>query len=70
MTAATLDRTMPKPKRNDVPVKMDAEVVRQAKMVAASRDQTLAEYISETLRPIVKRALERILVDFQKPEKD
>ena len=57
-----------KPKRNDVPVKLDAEVARKAKMVAASQDKSLAEYISETLRPIVTRALEKTLTDMKLPK--
>lgn len=44
-------------KRVDVAVKIDSEVVRQAKIVAAYREQTLAEYLSETLAPIVLRDL-------------
>ena len=45
--------TMSKTKRNDVPVKIDAEVVRIARIVAAYDEQTLAEYLSERLRPLV-----------------
>ena len=56
MVAATLERPMAK--RNDVAVKMDADVVAEAKMVAASRDQTLAEYLSELVRPLVRRDLQ------------
>lgn len=41
------------PKRNDVPAKVDAEVIRIAKTVAAFRGLTLAEYLSERLRPLV-----------------
>ena len=44
--------------RNDVNVRLDSEVVSEAKMVAASRNCTLAEYLSEILRPIVHRDLE------------
>jgi hypothetical protein len=46
-------------KRNDVSVKMDAEVVAEAKMVAASRDLSLAEYLSDLARPLVRRDLEQ-----------
>lgn len=48
----------PMVKRNDVSVKLDAEVVAEAKMVAASRDMSLAEYLSELLRPLVRKDLE------------
>jgi predicted HicB family RNase H-like nuclease len=44
--------------RNDVAVKLDARVAKEAKMVAAARGVTLAEYISEILRPVVHRHLE------------
>jgi hypothetical protein len=47
-------RSMARPMaRNDVAVKLDAQVAKEAKMVAAARNITLAEYISEVLRPIV-----------------
>ena len=59
MTLATTEppKPMAKPKRNDVPVKMDAEVVRVARIVAAYQGVTLAEYISERLRPLAKADL-------------
>jgi hypothetical protein len=58
LTTAT--QTMPrKPKRNDVPVKIDAEVLRLARIVAAYEDLPLAELISETLRPILVKKLEQ-----------
>lgn len=44
-------------KRNDVTVKMDAEVVHVAKIVSAHRNISLAEYLSVTLKPIVDREL-------------
>ncbi len=59
--------------RNDVAVKLDAKVATEAKMVAAARGITLAEYISEILRPIVHRDLQaetqRVLGGDAKPEK-
>ena len=45
-------------KRNDVPVKVDADVIRVAKIAAAYKGISLAEYLSETLRPIVSRDVE------------
>jgi hypothetical protein len=57
MSQTTLDGLMTK--RNDVSVKVDADVVAEAKMVAASRDMSLAEYLSELIRPLVRRDLER-----------
>ena len=49
------ERTMA---RNDVAVKLDAQVAREAGMVAKARGIPLAQYISEVLRPIVRRDLE------------
>jgi hypothetical protein len=44
--------------RNDVTVKMDAEVVRKAKIVAAYRNQSMAEFLSVELGTIIDRLLE------------
>lgn len=44
--------------RDDVTVKMDAQTIRKAKMVAAALGITLAEYLTEIVRPIVDRNLE------------
>jgi hypothetical protein len=46
--------------RNDVPVKLDAEMVRLAKHVvinrrATQKGLTLAEYLSDLLKPLVER---------------
>ena len=50
---------MRKPKRNDLPVKLDAEVVRMARIVSAYEDQTIAELCSELLRPLLVKKLEK-----------
>jgi hypothetical protein len=44
--------------RNDVSVKLDAQVAKEARLVATNRGVTMAEYISEILRPIVRVHLE------------
>lgn len=56
-----MPRRKDSPKRNDAPAKIDAEVIRDAKIVAACRDITLAEYLSELIRPLVARDLEQEL---------
>jgi hypothetical protein len=56
--AEVLDE-MARPKRNDVSVKLDAEATRLAKIVAAFRDQTLAEYLSEIVLAQAKKDLDR-----------
>jgi len=44
-------------KRNDEPVKVAAEVLRMGRIIAAIEDVTLAELVSETLRPIFEAKL-------------
>ncbi len=43
--------------RNDVQVKLDAEVVKSARIVSAYRDLTMAEYLSGLLAPLVAKDL-------------
>jgi len=45
-------------KRNDVSVKIDAEAVRVAKIVAAYEDKSLAEYLSNLVLEHAIRELE------------
>jgi hypothetical protein len=54
---ATVDRT--KMARNDLAVKMAAEIVKKAKHVAINRSVTLAEYLSERIRPLVEQDFEQ-----------
>lgn len=56
-------------KRNDLPVKIDAEVVRMARIIAAFRDTTLAEVMSETLRPLLEKQLAQLTADQIKKQK-
>ena len=58
MTVATdqVVGSMPrKTKRDDEPVKLDRKVLAVARIVAATKGISLAEYLSETLRPIVQK---------------
>lgn len=48
----------PMVRRNDVSVKMDAEVVDDCRIAAAFKGQTLAEYISETMRAAAARDIQ------------
>jgi reverse gyrase len=43
--------------RNDISVKLDAQVARKAKLVATNRGITLAEYLTSIVAPIVARDL-------------
>lgn len=60
------DRTM---KRNDTAVKVDAETVRKAKILAAFREQTLAELLSEVLEPIIDKLLAEEIAKQAKPKR-
>jgi hypothetical protein len=43
--------------RNDISVKLDAQVARKAKLVATNRGITLAEYLTSIVGPVVTRDL-------------
>lgn len=62
MATGLLEQPMAKktdlPKRNDSPVKIDTVVLIEARIAAAYKGLSLAEYLSETLRPIVARDIE------------
>ncbi len=66
---ATADRTMA---RNDLTVKIDAELIKKAKYVVIERDTTLAEYLSELLRPAIERDFKTVVAklspDASKPK--
>jgi len=58
MGVALDDRpSVPTVKRNDVNVKIDADVARWCKIVSSSRGVPMAEYLSELVRPMVQRDL-------------
>jgi predicted DNA binding CopG/RHH family protein len=57
-------------KRNDVPVKVDSHVIARARIAASAKGLSLAEYVSETLRPIVERDIaEFAQMEIQAPKK-
>jgi hypothetical protein len=47
-------------RRERMNVKVDAELVRKAKVIAAARQVTLSDYISELLRPLIESDLGRV----------
>jgi hypothetical protein len=57
MSVGALERTVAK--RQDMTVKLDAEVLRVAKIVAAYRGVTVADYLSELVRPLALKDLQR-----------
>lgn len=54
-----------KPKRDDVPVKIDRAIWQRARVIAGERNLTIAEYLSEALRPIVDKDWTRTVKKFQ-----
>lgn len=47
-------------RRNDVPARIDADVLEDVRLVAAMRHITIAEYLSEVVGPIAKRDAETL----------
>jgi hypothetical protein len=52
--------------RNDATAKIDATVLSRAKYIASYEGKTLAEWLSETLEPIVTRRMGQINVEISK----
>jgi len=55
----TAAEVTPSGKPNSYNCHLDAEVIVEAKMVATSRNVTLAEYVTELVRDLVHRDLEQ-----------
>jgi hypothetical protein len=66
MMATKERKTMP---RQDLAVKVGADVVKRAKIVAIDKNITLAEYLTETLRPVVDRDYAATLAKMSKEAK-
>ena len=56
VAVAVADRPMVR--RNDVSVKMDADVIADCRIAAAFKGLSLAEYLSETMRAVAKKDIE------------
>lgn len=48
-------------RRNDVPARIDANVLEDVRLIATLRKISIAEYLSEVVGPIVKRDIEEAL---------
>lgn len=57
-----------KEKRTDVSVKIDAGIQRKAKMIAAYRDITIAEYLSQLLEGPVNEDYKQLHKDMKDEE--
>lgn len=68
LTTTAMPRKSGKPKRNDVPAKIDAEVMRVARIVAAYEEIDIAELVSEILRPVLAKRLESHQAKSQPPK--
>lgn len=60
---STATATM-RPKRNDLAVKIDAYVLKLARILAAHEDQTIAQILSETMKPILQKRLDKLGVPY------
>jgi hypothetical protein len=67
MTSLAVADAMAK-QRNDVSVKIDAEVYRLVKTVAAWRGITVAEYLTDIVKPAVARDWAKIGREAAKPQ--
>jgi hypothetical protein len=56
--------------RADLAVKMGLDVVKKARIVAVSRNITLAEYLTESIRPIVDKDYTAALAKLTKEAKE
>lgn len=63
--SAVMERSMVR--RNDQSAKIDAEVLADAKVVAAFRGVSVAEYLSDILRPAVSKDLDAEMAKRQRP---
>ncbi len=59
---------MARTRRNDVAVKLGADVVKMARHLAVDQNVPLAEYLTERLRPLVERDFEEMTKRLKKPE--
>ncbi len=57
---------MPRVKRNDVAVKIDAEIIRKARTMASYRGIPLAKYLSDKLRKTVDHEFDLFKKDLGK----
>ena len=57
-----------KSERNDISVKLDRAVVGKAKMVATHRGVSVAELLSEAVRPVIDRAYAAMLRELEASE--
>jgi hypothetical protein len=67
VSMSTVLAERPMAKRNDVPVKIDAEVLAMARIASAYKGVSLAEYLSESLRPIAMRDIDESHARLAKP---
>lgn len=67
----TMTEPKNKPKRNDASAKIDAEIIRKARLITDQRGVHMAEYLSQLLRPLVERDYQQFkkqLADEDKPK--
>jgi hypothetical protein len=62
------EQEMARTRRNDVAVKLGADVVKMARHLAVDRNVALAEYLTERLRPLVVKDFDEMTKRLKKPE--
>lgn len=56
-------------KRDDSPARIDSKLLSDARIIAAARDVSLAEYLSEALKPTIERDLQDLQQELAKRTK-
>lgn len=62
--ATPMSRT-DKPKRDDMPAKIERAILQKAKVICAVRGITMAEFLSDLLRPLVDREYHKTVKNMQ-----
>ena len=63
----------PKTGSNNVPVKIDEDLLQQAKMIALAEGVPVVDYLNRILGPSIKRDLDRVerrIAEMKKPKQD
>lgn len=58
-TLASQVAEMPRKKRNDTAVKIDVEIARKARTISSYYERSLAEYLSELMKPVVDKEFDK-----------
>lgn len=55
-------------KRNDVSVRIEADLLQKARVIAAIRDVSITQYLSDVLRPSIERDFTKSIADVSRDQ--